>query len=203
MEYFGLERLVKVIQSNTPCQGQAHLQLDQVTQTSLTLNVSKDGASTAILGTTLNIKIFCISRLNPPSFSLKPLLLVLLYQGLLKHLSPSFLYIPWKYWKSMRKCPWSLLRAVMLVLSQCKGCNCTERLCSSTPALAVTAGLAAGDIQWSSAVNIKINSSRCIILLAPESGCLFQVLQEQLCAFRKHLYSCSSQRHGIYCIAQK
>lgn len=44
-------------------------------------------------------KSFClISNLNPPSFSLKPLLLVLLGQALLKCLSPSFVQSISKHW---------------------------------------------------------------------------------------------------------
>jgi len=64
----------------------------------LTLNVSRDGASTTSLGNpfqcfnTLMVKnLFLISTLNLPSFSLKPVALVLSQQALLKSLSPSFL----------------------------------------------------------------------------------------------------------------
>ncbi|KAK4828550.1 hypothetical protein QYF61_027519 [Mycteria americana] len=64
----------------------------------LTLNVSRDGASTTSLGnmfqcfTTLILKnVVLISSLNLPSFSLKPLPLLLSQQALLKYLSPSFL----------------------------------------------------------------------------------------------------------------
>ncbi|KAK4828156.1 LOW QUALITY PROTEIN: hypothetical protein QYF61_024071, partial [Mycteria americana] len=63
----------------------------------LTLNVSRHGASTTSLGnlfqcfTTLIVKnVFLISTLNLPSFSLKPLPLVLSQQALLKSLLPSF-----------------------------------------------------------------------------------------------------------------
>jgi len=64
----------------------------------LALNVSRDGASTTSPGnlyqrfTTLTVNnFFLISSLNLPSLSLKPLLLVLAQQALLKRLSPSFL----------------------------------------------------------------------------------------------------------------
>jgi len=62
---------------------------------SLALDVSRDGASTASLGssgqgfTTLSVKnVFLMSSLNLPSLSLKPPPLVLLQQALLKSLSP-------------------------------------------------------------------------------------------------------------------
>jgi len=63
----------------------------------MALNVSRDGASTTSMGnpfqcfTTLTVKtVFLISSLNPPSFHLKLLPLVLLQQALLKSLSPSY-----------------------------------------------------------------------------------------------------------------
>jgi len=63
----------------------------------LAWNVSRDGASTTSLGslgqglTTLTVKnVFLLSSLNLPSFSLKPLPLVLPQQALLKIFSPSF-----------------------------------------------------------------------------------------------------------------
>ena len=62
------------------------------------LNPAREGAATASLGnpcqclTILIVKkFFLISNLNLPSFSLKPLPLVLLQQALLKTLSSSFL----------------------------------------------------------------------------------------------------------------
>ena len=68
---------------------------------SLTLNVSKDGASTTSLSklfhcfTTLIAKNFLLtSNLNLPSFSLKPFPLLLSQQTLLKSLSPSCLQPP-------------------------------------------------------------------------------------------------------------
>ena len=64
----------------------------------LALNTSRQGASTASLGnlfqclTTLPVKnFFLTSNLNLPSFSLKPLRLVLLLHGLVKSPSPAFL----------------------------------------------------------------------------------------------------------------
>jgi len=64
----------------------------------LALNVSRDGDSTTSLGnifqcfTTLIVKnFFLISSLNLASLSLKPLLLILSQQALLKRFSPSFL----------------------------------------------------------------------------------------------------------------
>ncbi|KAK4831170.1 hypothetical protein QYF61_015640 [Mycteria americana] len=65
----------------------------------LALNTSRDGASTASLGNlfqclaTLIVKnFFLISNLNLPSFSLKPLPLVLSLQALVKSPPPAFLY---------------------------------------------------------------------------------------------------------------
>lgn len=50
--------------------------------------------------TALTVKnFFPIASLNLPFFGLKPLPLVLLQQGLLKRLSPSYLSAPFKYWK--------------------------------------------------------------------------------------------------------
>jgi len=67
----------------------------------LALNVPRAGASTTSLGnlcqcfTTLMVKnFFLLSSLNVPSLSLKPLLLVLSQQTLLKRFSPSFLQAP-------------------------------------------------------------------------------------------------------------
>ena len=64
----------------------------------LALNTAREGASTTSLGnffhclTTLTGKsFFLISNQNLPSFSLKPLPLVLLLQALVISLSPSFL----------------------------------------------------------------------------------------------------------------
>ena len=64
----------------------------------LALNTSSDGASTTSLGnlfqclTTLPVQnFFLTSNLNLPSFSLKPLCLVLLLHGLVKSPSPAFL----------------------------------------------------------------------------------------------------------------
>ncbi|KAK4807110.1 hypothetical protein QYF61_018451 [Mycteria americana] len=103
---FGLEGNFKGHLVQPPCNEQGHLQLDQVAQSpdKLTLTVSRDGASTTSLGnlfqcfTTLIVKnFFLISSLNLPSFSLKPLPLVLSQQALVKSLAPSFLEAPFKY----------------------------------------------------------------------------------------------------------
>jgi len=82
-----------------PCNEEGHLQLGESAQNlDLTLNVSKDEASTTSLGrlcqyftTTLVKNVFFISDLNLPSFSLKPFSLILSRQTLLESLSPSFL----------------------------------------------------------------------------------------------------------------
>jgi len=70
----------------------------------LTLNVSRDGASTTSMGnpcqglTILIVKnVFPISSVNLPLFGIKPFPLVLLQQALIKSLSPSFLQAPSKY----------------------------------------------------------------------------------------------------------
>ena len=67
----------------------------------LALDTARQRAATASLGNLgqgLTVKNFFVtSNLNPPSFSLKPLFLVLLQQALLKSLSPSFLQAPFRY----------------------------------------------------------------------------------------------------------
>ena len=64
---------------------------------SLALNTAREGAATTFLGnlgqglTALTVKnFFLISSLNLPSFSLKPLPLVLSLQALVKSPSPAF-----------------------------------------------------------------------------------------------------------------
>jgi len=83
-----------------PCHGQGHLPLDQVAQSPIQpgLELLQGGASTASLGnllqclTTLIVKnFFFIPSLNLPSFSLKPLPLVLSLHALVKSTSPAFL----------------------------------------------------------------------------------------------------------------
>ena len=83
---------------------------------SLALNASRDGASTASLGnlfqcvTTLWVKNFLlISNLNLPCLSLKPFPLVLSLTTLINSCSPSCIYAPFKYWKAAMRFPWSLL----------------------------------------------------------------------------------------------
>ncbi|KAK4832076.1 hypothetical protein QYF61_020632 [Mycteria americana] len=90
-----------------PCSPFQGLDLLQA-PSNLTLNVARDGASTTSLGnlfqcfTTLIVKnFFLISSLNLPSFSLKPLPLVLSQQVLLK--------TPFKYCKAAMRSPQSLL----------------------------------------------------------------------------------------------
>jgi len=75
---------------------------------SLTLNVSKDGASTISLGnllqclTTITVKnCFLISNLDLLSFSLKSYSLALSQQTLLKSLYSSFLQPPFRYGKEV------------------------------------------------------------------------------------------------------
>ena len=100
MELLELEGNFKGHLVQLPCNEQGHLQLHQVLRapSSLTLSVSRNGASTTSLGnlcqclTTLTVKNFyLISNLNLPSLSLEPFLLVLSQQTLLKSLSLSFL----------------------------------------------------------------------------------------------------------------
>jgi len=82
----------------------------------LTLNVSRDGESTTSLGNlcqcfiALSVKnFFLVSNLNLPSFSLKPLPLVLSLHALVKSPSPAFLQAPFKYWKAAIRSPQSPL----------------------------------------------------------------------------------------------
>ncbi|KAK4807355.1 hypothetical protein QYF61_014886 [Mycteria americana] len=91
---------LKLIQSNRPAMSRDSFNQSRLLRapSSLALNVSRDGASTSSLGnpgqclTTLSVKpFFLISSLNLPSFSLKPLPLVLSLQALLKSPSLSFL----------------------------------------------------------------------------------------------------------------
>ena len=70
----------------------------------LTLKIYRDRESTTSVGntfqclTTFTVKdFFLISDLNLPSLSLKPSSLVLSSQTLLKSLSPSLLYLPFRY----------------------------------------------------------------------------------------------------------
>ena len=94
---------LKVVQSSSPAMNKDTYSQIRVLRacSNLTLNVSRDGASTNSLGnlclcfTTLIVKnFFLISSLSLPSFSLKPFLLVLSQQTLLKNLSLSFLQPP-------------------------------------------------------------------------------------------------------------
>jgi len=82
----------------------------------LALNTSREGAFTTSLGnqlqcfTTLTVmNFFLISNLNLPSFSLKPLPLVLSLFALVKSPSSPFLYGLFRYWKVAIRSPHSLL----------------------------------------------------------------------------------------------
>ena len=112
MEWFGLEGTLKNHLVQCLCRGQGHLSPIRLLKalSSLTLNTSKDWTSTTSPDnlfqclTTLIIKnFFLMSRLNLPSFSLKPLPLVLSLQALVKCLVMQCLEIPFKYWKVARK----------------------------------------------------------------------------------------------------
>ena len=105
IELLELKRNVNGHPVQLPCNEQGHLHVIKELRTlsSLTLNVSRDGASTAsqdFLFQCLTIFIvknyFLISDLNLPPFSLKPFPLVLSQQTLLKSLSPSYLWPPYR-----------------------------------------------------------------------------------------------------------
>ncbi|KAK4818676.1 hypothetical protein QYF61_017421 [Mycteria americana] len=96
------------------CQGSVTLIIRLLRAPSnLTLNVSRDGASATsspgnlcqCLTTLIVNNFFLKSSLNLPSLSLKPLLLVLSQQALLKSLSQSFLQAPFKYWEAAAEQP--------------------------------------------------------------------------------------------------
>jgi len=95
IEQFGLE--VQPL-----CSEQGHLALDQVAQSPVQpgLECFQGWGSNHLSGQPVPVphhphyKNFLISSLNLPSFSLKPLRLVLLQQALLKSLSSSFLQTP-------------------------------------------------------------------------------------------------------------
>ena len=103
---------------------------------SLALNASRDGASTASLGnlfqsiTTLWVTDFLlISNLNLPHLSLKPFPLVLSLSTLVNSRSPSCLYPPFKYWKATVRSPQSLL---CFRLNKPSSLNlCSQERCSS------------------------------------------------------------------------
>ena len=89
VESLELEETFKGHLVQLPYSERGHLQLHQVLRapSSLTLNVSRDGAPTTSLGN----QSFLISNLNLPSFSLKPFPLVISPGTLLRSLSPPFL----------------------------------------------------------------------------------------------------------------
>jgi len=83
---------------------------------SLALNTAREGAATPSLGnlcqclTTLRVKdFFLTSNLNPLSFSLKPLPLVLSLHDLVKSPSPAFSQPAFSYWMAAVRPPRSLL----------------------------------------------------------------------------------------------
>ena len=109
--------LLKVILSNSSAMIRDICSLIRLLRvlSSLTLNISKDGTSTTTLGnmfqcliTLIAKNFFLISSLNLPSFSLKPLPLVL-SETLLRSLYSSFLQTPFRYWKAALRCPWNFL----------------------------------------------------------------------------------------------
>jgi len=94
----------------SPCHEQGHLPLDQVAQSSIQpgLEHCQGGASTASLSNlcqcliTLIVKnFFLISSLNLPSFSFKPLPLLLSLHALVKSLSPMCLQV-FNYFKAQK-----------------------------------------------------------------------------------------------------
>lgn len=91
MVWIGRDLKIHAVQP--PCCGQSHLLLDQAAQgpSSLALNISNDGESTASVGnlceglTTLSVKNFFLApNLNLPSYSLKLLPIFLLLHALVK-----------------------------------------------------------------------------------------------------------------------
>lgn len=108
----------------TPCHGQRHLSLDQLSS-NLAFNTSRDGAPTTSLGNlcqcliTLRVKnSFLVSHLKLLPLSLKPFSLFLSLHAPVKSPSPSHLQLPYRYWKTSTVCPWSLLQAIQPQISQ-------------------------------------------------------------------------------------
>ena len=104
--------------AQSPCSEQGHLQQDQAAQNPVQpdLQCFQGWGLHYLSRQPLPVfyypyfKIFfLISSLNLPSLSLKPLLLVLLQQALLKIFFPSFLQDPFRYWKTAIRSPRSLL----------------------------------------------------------------------------------------------
>ena len=100
IEWFVLEGILKTIQFQPPAMGRDTSHQNRLLKalSSLASNTCRDGASTASLGnlfqclsTLIGKNFFLISNLNPPSFSLKPLTLVLSLHYLTKSPSPAFL----------------------------------------------------------------------------------------------------------------
>ena len=102
-DWFGWERTYQGHPAQPPAMGRDIFNRIRVLRapSNLAWNGSRDGASPTALGnlgqplTTLTVKnFFLTSRLDLPSFSLKPPPLVLSLQTLLRSLSPSFLQAP-------------------------------------------------------------------------------------------------------------
>jgi len=83
IEWFGLGAILKLIQFQLPANGWLPPSMSVLLKDppSLALSTSRDGASTFSLGSSASLpsvkKSFLTSKLNPPSFSLKPHPLVL------------------------------------------------------------------------------------------------------------------------------
>ena len=117
IDSFELEETLKDHLSQIPWNEQGHLLLHQVlTAPPVWPRVSPGMWHPTSLSnlcqciTALAVKnFFLISQQNLPSFSLKPFPLVMSQQILLKSLSPSFLFLPFRYWKAALRSPQSLL----------------------------------------------------------------------------------------------
>ena len=100
---YGWKRSYRLPLSTHPALGRDPFHQPRVLRapSNLALNTAREGAATASLGnlcqglTTLRVKdFFLLSNLNLPSFSLKPLPLVLPLNALVKSPSPAFLQAP-------------------------------------------------------------------------------------------------------------
>ena len=118
IEWPGLKRttMITCFQPPAMCRVTNHQTRLSRATSSLALNASRDGASTASLSnlfryvTTFHVENFLlISYLNLPCLRLKPLPLVLSLSTLVNSRSPSCLYAPFKYWKAAVRSPQSLL----------------------------------------------------------------------------------------------
>jgi len=116
-EWLGPGGFFKIMLFQTPCHGLVATHQIRLPRplSNLVLNTSRDGASTASLGslcqglTALWVKSFFLpSNVNLPSLSLKPLPLVLSLSDCVKCQFPSCLWAPFKYWKAAVRSPWIL-----------------------------------------------------------------------------------------------